>query len=73
MIPSSVASVPAELPQKEDVIADRGANRPMSQQHADDSHGHEMHPQKFVRLVGCHDSVTGKAEMPHRPQYRSAA
>jgi hypothetical protein len=62
MISSSVASVPAELPQKEDVIADRGANRPMSQQHADDSHGHEMHPQKLVQLVGCHDSNAVKRE-----------
>jgi hypothetical protein len=53
MIPSDVASVPAELPQKEAAIADRGVHRPMSQQHAD--HGHQMHPQKLVRLVGCHD------------------
>ena len=53
MIPSDVASVPAELPQKEAAIADRGAHRPMSQQHAD--HGREMHQQKLVRLVGCHD------------------
>jgi hypothetical protein len=64
MIPSNVGSVPAELPQKEDVdvIADRGANRPMSQQHADDSHGHEMHLQKLVQLVGCHDSNAVKRE-----------
>jgi hypothetical protein len=53
MIPSDVASVPAELPQKEAAIADRGVHRPMSQQHAD--HGHQMHPQKLVRLIGCHD------------------
>ena len=28
--------------------------RPMSHQNSGD-HGHEMHPQQFVRLVGCHD------------------
>jgi hypothetical protein len=27
--------------------------RPMSHQNSGD-HGHEMHPQQFVRLVGCH-------------------
>ena len=32
MIPSDVAPVPAEFPQKEAAIADRGAHRPMSQQ-----------------------------------------
>ena len=28
--------------------------RPMSHQNSGD-HGHEMHPQQLVRLVGCHD------------------
>ena len=64
MIPSNARLVPAEPQneQKEDVIADRGAQGPMSQQHADDSHGHEMHPQKLVQLVGCHDPDAGKHE-----------
>jgi hypothetical protein len=62
MIPSNVGSVPAELLKKEDVIADRGAHGPMSQQHADNSNGHEMHPQKLVRLVGCHDPNAVKRE-----------
>jgi len=66
MIPSKVGSVPAELPQKEDGIADRGAYSPMSQQHADDAHGHEMHPQKLVQLVGCHDPSAVKREGAHR-------
>lgn len=26
---------------------------PMSQQSAFGAHGHDIHPQKFVRLVGC--------------------
>ena len=29
--------------------------RPMSHQNSG-SHGHEMYPQQFVRLVGCHDA-----------------
>jgi len=60
MIPSNPGPVPAEVPQEKDVIADRGAQGPMPQQHAVGSHGHEMHPQKFVQLVGCHDLHAGK-------------
>lgn len=52
---SHVSLTRAELPQKRDLIDESGAQRPMSQQDAFDCHGHEMHPQKFVRLVGCHD------------------
>jgi hypothetical protein len=72
MIPSDVGPMPAELPPNKGLVADCGVG-PMPQQDAAGAHGHEMHPQKFVRLVGCHDSTTGKAEIPHRPQYRSAA
>ena len=53
MVTSNVALVPADLPQEKHEIADHG---PMSQQGAADSHGHDMHPQKFVRLVGCHET-----------------
>jgi hypothetical protein len=56
MIASNLSRVSAELPQKKDPIADAGAHGPMSQQDASDRHGHDMHPQKFVRLVGCHES-----------------
>jgi hypothetical protein len=56
---SSMGSVPAVLPQEKNVIADQ---RPMSQQNAANRHGHEMHPQKFVRLVGCHEATVGKHE-----------
>ena len=31
---------------------------PMSHQNSA-SHGHEMHPQQFVRLIGCHDAALG--------------
>ncbi len=30
---------------------------PMSNQNSG-SHGHEMYPQQFVRLIGCHDAPT---------------
>jgi hypothetical protein len=60
MNPSNMRSTPNEFPRERDVIADGGAHRPMSQQDAGDCHGHEMHPQKLVRLVGCHDPNAGK-------------
>jgi hypothetical protein len=28
---------------------------PMTQQGTMGAHGHEMHPQGFLRLIGCHD------------------
>jgi hypothetical protein len=55
MIPSNMRSMSAEPLRKRDVIADGGTPGPMPQQDADDCHGHEMHPQKLVQLVGCHD------------------
>jgi hypothetical protein len=56
MIPSSMRSMSAESArQRKDVIADGGAPGPMPQQVAGDCHGHEMHPQKLVQLVGCHE------------------
>jgi hypothetical protein len=64
---SNLGSVPAEFPQRDDLIADSGAQAPMSQQDAADSHGHEMHPQKFVRLVGCHETNTGRHQAAYHP------
>jgi hypothetical protein len=55
MIPSTMRSMPAESQRKRETIADGGTPGPMPQQVADDCHGHEMHPQKLVQLVGCHD------------------
>jgi hypothetical protein len=60
MIPLKMHPVPAQPPQQTDAIADGGAQGPMSEQDAGDCHGHEMHPQKLVRLVGCHDPHAGK-------------
>ena len=51
-----------EIPQEKHAIADCGVQGPMSLQDAADCHGHEMHPQKFVRLVGCHDLNAAKHE-----------
>jgi hypothetical protein len=66
VISSKLGSVPAELPHERAVSSDCSAHGPMSQQHAGDSHGHAMHPQKLVQLVGCHDSNAGKHEVSHR-------
>ena len=62
MIPLKMPPLSAEAPQQIDVIADSGAQGPMSEQDAGDCHGHEMHPQELVRLVGCHDPHAGKHE-----------
>ena len=62
MIASRMGTEPVELLQKRVENADCGPQGPMSQQDAAGSHGHEMHPQKFVRLVGCHDLNAGKHE-----------
>ena len=62
MIPSNTRSVLPDLPRKSDAFAGVGADHPMSQQDAGDCHGHEMHPQKLVQLVGCHDPNAGKHE-----------
>jgi hypothetical protein len=66
MMTSNGARVSAEFPQEKHAIADGGALGPMSQQGDIDSHGHEMHPQKFVRLVGCHESNAGRHEAAYR-------
>jgi hypothetical protein len=51
--PSSQPPSSTEAPHEKDVGADCG---PMSRQDVFDAHGHDMHPQKLVRLVGCHES-----------------
>jgi hypothetical protein len=39
--------------------------RPMSHQNSGD-HGHEMHPQQFVRLIGCHDAHAPPQREPEK-------
>jgi hypothetical protein len=68
MITSNLSRVPAEFPPEKHAFADGGALGPMSQQAAADYHGHEMHPQKFVRLVGCHESNAGRHDAGYRLQ-----
>lgn len=53
---TDVSSLPpssVEPRHEKDVSADCG---PMSQQNNSDAHGHDMHPQELVQLVGCHES-----------------
>jgi hypothetical protein len=63
---SPLSASAAEFPQKGHMIGDGGAVGPMPQQDTFDAHGHEMYPQKFVRLVGCHGSDAGKHEAVQR-------
>jgi len=58
-----MGAAPADLPQKRDARVDHGDHAPMSQQDTVGSHGHEMHPQKFLRLVGCHGSGKHEADV----------
>lgn len=50
MITLNMGSAPAEPREKKRIAANCG---PMSQQGAMGAHGQEMHPQEFVRLIGC--------------------
>jgi hypothetical protein len=53
---SNVVEISPKSQPERDAVAGGGAQGPMPLQNAADSHGHEMHPQKFIRLVGCHES-----------------
>jgi hypothetical protein len=52
----------ADLTDQRDTVADGYVQRPMSQQAAFGSHGYDIYPQTFVRLVGCHQSNAAKSE-----------
>jgi hypothetical protein len=67
MIPSNTGPVSAEFSQEKDGVADWSDQSPMPQQDVVTSHDHQMHPQKFVQLVGCHDAKAGKHQAPGRP------
>jgi hypothetical protein len=66
MSASSVGSVPAEFSRTRDIVEQLGVQGPMPQQDMDGCHGHEMHPQKFLRLVGCHESNPARREVGYR-------
>jgi hypothetical protein len=60
VVTSKMSSAPAELEQKAPAPANCG---PMTQQGTLGGHGHEMHPQEFLRLIGCHQSGREKDEI----------
>jgi len=66
-----VAAKAAELAAKRNAAA-AGMRGPMPQQAASSSHGYEIYPQKFVRLVGCHQSKAAKCDVL-QPMQRTAA
>ena len=53
-----ISAPPAQFPHQ--MMVDGAALGPMPLQDTFDCHGHEMFPQKLVRLVGCHESEAGK-------------
>jgi hypothetical protein len=54
MTASNPGKASAKRAQQSDVHGQPVHCEPMSHQNSGD-HGYEMYPQKFVRLVGCHD------------------
>lgn len=59
MTASQLSRASAESPVKQSIAT----CRPMSHQNSGD-HGYEIHPQQFVRLVGCHDVHAPPAHEP---------
>jgi hypothetical protein len=61
-------SQPTDLADQRDPTADGYVHGPMSQQAASGAHRYDVHPQSFVRLVGCHQShaATSEAARPLR-------
>jgi hypothetical protein len=64
MIPSNTGSAPEKFSQEKNGAADCGDHGPMPQQ--DSVGSHQMHPQKFVQLVGCHEAKAGKHQVTDR-------
>jgi hypothetical protein len=54
---------PAEHPGNKPSHANCG---PMMQQGTMGAHGHEMYPQGFLRLIGCHESNRQKEDTARR-------
>ena len=42
-----------------------GEHSSMSRQDSWDNHGHDMHPQQFVRLIGCHGANAACQQAAH--------
>jgi hypothetical protein len=64
MISSNMGSVDGQFPQNSRLDSDC-APGPMPQQDTVGYHDHEMHPQKFVQLVGCRDLNAARYEGGH--------
>ena len=69
MVRSEIRPASTERQQEMNASAADGGSPPMSLQDAGDCHGHEMHPQKLVRLVGCHDSNAASPKAPARKTF----
>ena len=55
--PNSTVANPAQAPaEPSSAKLDDARCPPMSHQNSG-NHGHEMYPQQFVRLIGCHDAA----------------
>jgi hypothetical protein len=59
MTASNLGRPSAEFPVEQNSVS----SRPMSHQNSGD-HGHEIYPQQFVRLVGCHQIHAPPAQEP---------
>jgi hypothetical protein len=59
MTASNVAPTSVEPPQSKPA----GICGPMSQQGALGAHGYEMHPQEFIRLIGCSDQKKQEGQL----------
>jgi hypothetical protein len=55
-------------PSAETLHAKSATSRPMPQQDGVGSHGYDMHPQKFVRLVGCHEPEASQSRQQQSRQ-----
>lgn len=55
MTPPNMTASHRSLPEQSRTEPDDVRCPPMTHQNSG-SHGHEMYPQQFVRLVGCHDA-----------------
>jgi hypothetical protein len=68
MTASSTAPGLAEGSRTSGVAVDSHVQIPMSQQSALGSHGHDLHPQEFIRLSGCQEPAARErlaAELRH--------
>lgn len=66
MSASALRRAPAEPSHEKDVKDVSVDCGPMPQQNMSDAHGHDMHQQELVQLVGCHDDNVDTAKRAAR-------